>query len=308
MLISRIRANHSCLFTFHSATRRTCADNTTGDFSFGESFQCLETQSSHPWVNTIFDNLKVITFIGLSKRFSLLQRTLPYFIPSSAREQTKKHLAYLDEKITQRIELGTSRPDFISPMLKHNKDGKGLTPGEIRANMGLMIVAGSESVVTVACGAIYHMLKNPHTMERLVREVRGAYHSESEITSQSVPKLKYLAGVIKESLRLYPSTPTLPACRVPPEGSLVCGKWVPGNVCHRLSCVRRTINLALNACPIAIAAHSLLHAVFLLHTRSSRFACILVIHSSLPGLTQTLCHLDRCLNKSIRSIPQPFEF
>jgi len=201
-----------------------------GDFSFGESFNCLENQDNHPWLDTVFGNLKVITFIGLTRRFYIFRKMLPYLIPKRAKEQTKIHFAYLDEKITKRIELGTDRPDFITPMLKHNVKGKGMTPAEIRANMGLMIVAGSESVVTVTCGAIYYMLKNPATMQRLNDEVRGTFKSEADIHSKSVLQLKYLTAVINESLRLYPSTPGLPACRVPPEGSTVSGHWIAGNV------------------------------------------------------------------------------
>lgn len=201
-----------------------------GDFSFGESFNCLENQDNHPWLNTVFDNLKVITFIGLTSRFLLFRKLLPYLIPKRATEQVKTHFAYLDEKITKRIELGTGRPDFITPMLEHNVKGKGMTPAEIRANMGLMIVAGSESVVTVTCGAIYYMLKNPATMQRLTDELRGTFNSEEDINSKSVTQLRYLTAVINESLRLYPSTPGLPACRVPPEGSTVSGHWIAGNV------------------------------------------------------------------------------
>ena len=201
-----------------------------GDFSFGESFNCIENRNNHPWLNTVFGNLKVITFIGISNRFTIFRKLLPHLIPKHAKEETKRHFAYLDERITRRMELGADRPDFITPMLKNNNDGKGLTPAEIRANMGLMVVAGSESVVTVTCGAIYYMLKNPATMARLTEEIRSAFPSEAEITPQRVLQLNYLTAIINEALRLYPSTPGLPACRVPPEGSMVSGEWVAGNV------------------------------------------------------------------------------
>jgi cytochrome P450 len=208
-----------------------------GDFSFGAPFDCLKEQRNHPWLDTIFGNLKIVTIVGVSSRFVLFRKLLPYLVPRKAKEQMRLHRAYLDEKITKRIELGTTRPDFITPMLKNNNNGKGLTPAEIRANMGLMIVAGSESVVTVTCGAIYYMLKNPSTMRKLVDEIRSAFESESDINSKTVAGLKYLTAIINESLRLYPSTPGLPACRVPLEGSTVSGYWVAGDVsddCQRI--------------------------------------------------------------------------
>lgn len=228
-----------------------------GDFSFGESFNCLENQDDHPWLNTIFGNLKVITFIGLTNRFFVFRKILPYLIPKRAKEQTKIHFAYLDEKITKRIELGTDRPDFVTPMLKNNVQGKGMTPAEIRANMGLMIVAGSESVVTVTCGAIYYMLKNPATMQRLNDEVRGTFNSEEDINSKSVTQLKYLTAVIHESLRLYPSTPGLPACRVPPEGSTVSGHWIAGNVRTLSGQLFRKAHSRLSQCsPLPVSSSS----------------------------------------------------
>ena len=201
-----------------------------GDFSFGEPFNCLRDHANHPWLSTIFDNLKVVILVGILNRFPVLRNVLLYMIPKRARQQRKIHLEYLNEKTTRRIKLGTSRADFISPMLKNNTHGKGLSPGEIRANMALFIVAGSESVVTVTCGAIWFMLNNPATMQTLNAEVRNTFQSEADIQSQSVLKLNYLTAVMKESLRLYPSTPGLPASRVPKGGSTISGYFVTGNV------------------------------------------------------------------------------
>ena len=52
-----------------------------GDLTFGQSFDCLETQTYHPWVETIFGNLQGISLMAACSRFAILRYVLAFFIP-----------------------------------------------------------------------------------------------------------------------------------------------------------------------------------------------------------------------------------
>lgn len=88
-------------------------------------------------------------------------------------------------------------------------------------------MAGSETSATLLAVAVYYVLKNPVTMERLKREVRTTFPLESEINFATISKLPYLLAVINESLRIHPPLPAGVNRRVPRDGAVVMDRFVP---------------------------------------------------------------------------------
>ncbi|OAF62286.1 hypothetical protein VC83_00853 [Pseudogymnoascus destructans] len=72
---------------------------------------------------------------------------------------------------------------------------------EIEAIANAIMIAGSETTATLLSGMTYHLLKNPETLKKLAREIRGAFATEEGITLIGVGKLKYLLAVLDENLR-----------------------------------------------------------------------------------------------------------
>ncbi|KAL2036677.1 hypothetical protein N7G274_010548 [Stereocaulon virgatum] len=202
-----------------------------GDLSFGQSFACLETQMYHPWVETIFGNLKGITFMGACNRFTILQHILPFLIPKRIKQMIQDHWAATTANVDRRLKHGTDRPDFMSPIMKHNHDEKAsLRHEELMSNASLFIIAGSESVATNLSGTTYYLLQNPDIMRKLRKEVDSAFTSEDQITAQSVANLPYLQACLSETHRIYPVALTGQAMTVPVAGDTICNIWVPGGV------------------------------------------------------------------------------
>jgi cytochrome P450 len=94
----------------------------------------------------------------------------------------------------------------------------------------VLTIAGSETTATALTGATYFLSTTPHAMTKLAAEVRSTFKHESDIDFLTVAKLPYLKAVTEEALRMYPPGPNAQPRITPPEGSLVLGEYIPGNV------------------------------------------------------------------------------
>lgn len=131
----------------------------------------------------------------------------------------------------RRISADTDRKDFMSHFLRLNeKDEKGITTEEIISDAQLFIIAGSETSATLLSGMLFHLLKNPIYLEQLKQEVRSSFKGVEDMTFANEMKLQYLAACIEETLRIYPPFPAELPRLTPPEGVVINGMQIPGNV------------------------------------------------------------------------------
>lgn len=203
-----------------------------GDLCFGESFQCVEKASHHPWVSMLFDGIKMGCVLMTINRYPTLQRISTYITPKSIQEKIDAQSQLVRENVAKRKEFQTDRADIMSYILKQQEKSD-MTDEEINSNTTLLIVAGSETTATLMSGATYLLLTNPHVFKKLVKIIRETFSSEADITIHGVTNLPYITAVIDESLRLYPPVPSGLPRNVRPEGDTICGEWVPGNVSSR---------------------------------------------------------------------------
>ena len=90
-----------------------------GDLAFGKSFDCVKEGVSHPWVDRISDFMRNITYMAAlsylpTPVFKMIISTLQYFIL----EDLQKAKEFVDGRVASRLEQGTSRKDFVSPVLE----------------------------------------------------------------------------------------------------------------------------------------------------------------------------------------------
>jgi cytochrome P450 len=150
-------------------------------------------------------------------------------MPKSAHRAAEAHFAMSSDKVRRRMALKADRKDLLSYVLTLNDD-KGLTLPELEATSSIIILAGSESTSTMLTGTTNLLLRNPSKLEKLVAEVRTSFATESEITFDTLEQLPYLRAVFQEAFRLIPPVPTQIPRIVPPEGDIICGQVIPGNV------------------------------------------------------------------------------
>lgn len=105
-----------------------------------------------------------------------------------------------------------------------------MTLPELEATSSIIILAGSESTSTMLTATTNFPLRNPSKLEKLKAEIRSSFKSESEMTMSALEHLPYLKAVFQEGFRMAPPVPTQIPRIVPPEGDVVCGHNLPGNV------------------------------------------------------------------------------
>lgn len=173
-----------------------------GDLGFGESFDCLERSEFHPWVSLIFNSLRAATLNASLRYYPGLNWLLGLAVPKSVIQKQRAHWQLAVDKVNRRLNLEKTRPDLIS-QIKLDEDGKqGLTIPELQATASVIIVAGSETTISVLSGTTNYLVKNPDKLALLQNELRGKFSDDDFISLDSLKDLPYLNAVIQEGLRL----------------------------------------------------------------------------------------------------------
>ena len=255
-----------------------------GDLCYGEPFNALENREYHKWMKNIFGGVKFSRVLKIAEAYEplmLLLRATMKLIPAVGRAR-KEHIEFTELKTARRLDMKTDRKDFMDYILRYN-DERGMSRSELMETSAILILAGSETTATLLSGLTYYLLTNPETYAKVNAEIRDAFKSPEEITLTTTGKLPYLHAVLEESLRLYPPVPIGLPRITPPDGDMISGVFVPGNVSclYGFGCDNKTLTYgcrhpweSINIPPITVPRTSLiqkclpLNAGFLIHQRS----------------------------------------
>ena len=92
---------------------------------------------------------------------------------------------------------------LVSLVRGTDEAGDALSDEEIRDQVVMLIAAGYETTSAAMAWAVYCLLTVDGVWDRAAADVRGALVDRWP-TSEDLPKLGYLDGVVREALRLYP--------------------------------------------------------------------------------------------------------
>lgn len=201
-----------------------------GDLAFGEPFGCLSTSTYHWWVRIILDAVKASAYLKVFWFYPFLVPLVRVLVPKHLLQKRQASFDLSVEKIRRRLALGATRPDFTSYILKHAKDGKGMSSEEMDANSAVFVLAGSETTAALLSGVTYYLLRCRDKYERLIREIRGAFDKDTDIKLSTLVDLPYLNAVLTEAMRVYPPIPSMLPRIVPEGGAMINGQYVPGKV------------------------------------------------------------------------------
>ncbi|KAH6953813.1 cytochrome P450 [Ilyonectria sp. MPI-CAGE-AT-0026] len=153
-------------------------------------------------------------------------------------------LRYTEEKTTEhQAALGPGRVDakegqddrvgmnFLTKFFtKHTQDPSAFTRYHILAGCTANMTAGSDTTAVTLSAILYHLLKNPTALQKLLDEIDDRYRQgkvSDFISFKESQEMPYLQAVVKEGLRVHPAT-GLPLERVvPPGGATMCDYFFP---------------------------------------------------------------------------------
>lgn len=201
-----------------------------GDLAFGESFNCLESNEFHHWAFQILATFKAVTCAVSLRYYPSLDWLLGLAIPKRVWDMQKYHFGLAVDKVERRLAVEKERPDVFGSLKLDERAIDGLTRRELHATAPLLIIAGSQTIVTVLSGITNYLVKNPEKLAILAHEIRENFQNESEMTVAIVKDLVYLNAVLNEGLRIcMPAAGGLNRL-TPPGGATVAGYELPGNI------------------------------------------------------------------------------
>ncbi|KAF7588622.1 hypothetical protein BBP40_005460 [Aspergillus hancockii] len=201
------------------------------ELTFGESFGGLENGELHPSLSSVFWTLKASTFIREMNRWSVfITSALSSCVPRKIIEHQEAVISFGENAATRRVQLGTTRPDFLSDILKQTGDMR-MTQAEVELAAVTFIIAGSETVATMLAGTVYLLCTNPLVLRKLTERIRADFIQESDLSLVKLQQHQYLNAVLLESLRLYPPAPDNLFRRTMGSGAIIMGEIVPPRTC-----------------------------------------------------------------------------
>ncbi|TLD11271.1 hypothetical protein PgNI_05363 [Pyricularia grisea] len=215
-----------------------------GDLSFAASFKSLETRKAHPWITNMFEGIKGNSYNRFIRSTSPLLLPLATFALKGATKAYWENRKYADVTAKARIEKGADddktdmigtdgkpvvRRDFISYMMRENRDKQALSEAEIIRNASILVTAGSETTATCmsVLAYLFSLPENRKWLDAAVAEIRGHFKREADVQLSTVGAnvLPILHACIEEALRIHPPVPETPPRTSP--GAVVGGEYIP---------------------------------------------------------------------------------
>ncbi|OJJ01980.1 hypothetical protein ASPVEDRAFT_52775 [Aspergillus versicolor CBS 583.65] len=200
-----------------------------GDLTFGEPLDLLAGTGDDGWVSAIFMNIKANSLRRLGRYYPWTALLAKRLVPKALIDKAISHYKACQERVDRRIDpaRNSHKPDIWGIVMRQKEELR-LSHGEMYANSQVFMVAGTETTATALSGLTYHLLMNPDKMDKIIREIRGAFKQDSDISLGSLMRMEYLNACIEEGLRMYPPVPVGMPRVVPQGGMSVCGEHIPG--------------------------------------------------------------------------------
>ncbi|XP_062202216.1 ent-kaurenoic acid oxidase 1-like [Phragmites australis] len=138
-------------------------------------------------------------------------RAFPLDLPGTAfrrarRCRNKLSAVFRDELQRRKNAAAAGKPrDLMSALMQtEDEHGRLLSDEEVIDNIVSLVLAGYESTSSALMWAAYHLARSPHALAKL-REENAAISKQKHgefITPDDIPKMKYTAKVVEETLRV----------------------------------------------------------------------------------------------------------
>ncbi|CAH9100578.1 unnamed protein product [Cuscuta epithymum] len=176
-----------------------------------------------------FPVLRLIGFRGMEKKLIMFHKKRDEFLNGMLGEFREKRSLF-SESDGGKKNRDDDKSTIIGTLLSlQESEPEFYTDDVIKSTILMMFVAGTETSSATIEWAMSLLLANPEVMQKLRSEIDNYIGPDQRLINElDIPKLPYLRGVVKETLRLYPPAPLLlPHCST--EDCVVAGYDVPKN-------------------------------------------------------------------------------
>ena len=147
-----------------------------------------------------------VFFEQFDDRFGLY--LIPEWLPTRENLRYRKAIRRLDKILervfSQRRARGADSGDILSSLLRaRGENGVGMSETQLRDEMMTLFFTGHETTALALAWTWYLLAQHPEAEAKLFEEVDRILAGRAP-TVQDIPLLRYVDGVMKESLRLYP--------------------------------------------------------------------------------------------------------
>ncbi|KAJ5164779.1 Cytochrome P450 E-class group I [Penicillium coprophilum] len=137
------------------------------------------------------------------------------------------------DKINAYQREDTGGKDMMSRwMVVHRDDPEKLSVRDIIVHLSANVFVGAATTAIALRATLDFLLRDSRIMDKVRGEIDAAVLARrvgNPISyRESLAHLPYMTAVIKEALRLHPSTGLIIEREVPQPGATICGKYVPG--------------------------------------------------------------------------------
>jgi cytochrome P450 len=133
-----------------------------------------------------------------------------------------------DLKVDENAHIGS---DMLSRWTAvNNTDPLKMSTRDVIVHLSANVFAGSGTTAITLRAVIYYLCKNHSKMKKVINELdANQHHLSNPITyKEATNHLPYMNAVLKEAMRIHPSTGLLLERHVPAGGATICGEHIPG--------------------------------------------------------------------------------
>ncbi|KAI9677353.1 MAG: hypothetical protein M1822_008160 [Bathelium mastoideum] len=204
-----------------------------GELTFSQSFGFMKNGQDDGTFKSIKDAIRSGAWVGqIPSLYWIHDRLMPYIgnhLSINIRNGSLR--TFTANAVSARKARGSDRKDVLAKLFAvHEEKPAEFNYDAIVSMASSNVTAGSDTTAISLRGILYHLLRTPHCMERLVEEI-DSFRAQGKISDpvslNEADGMPYLQAVMYEGLRLHPAIGfTLP--RVVPEGGVeIDGHSIP---------------------------------------------------------------------------------
>ncbi|KAH8812523.1 cytochrome P450 [Xylogone sp. PMI_703] len=194
---------------------------------FGRRFGFLDDE--HDWDNAI-ERLDTLWFRSIVPLAAALSPTVRAAVVGF--EKIRSTSRKVVQERQYEVESGKiiDRNDFLNKLFTLRDTKKGWGVPDTESEITSAFLAGSDTTAIAIRSILYHLMKTPPAMNRLVDELMEATASgklSSKIRYDEALKLPFLVACIKEGFRTHPPVSMSMPRYVPRGGAMLSGRFFP---------------------------------------------------------------------------------